>query len=142
MMLTQLFTDLATSLAYVGVGIVLMGIGFALVDLLTPGRLGDLIWRQRNGNAAIVLGSGLVGTSVIVVSAILASADEFAAGLLTTSGAGLLGLLLMALAFALVDAITPGKLSEIVCDREPHPAAWVTAVTHLAIAGIVAAAIS
>lgn len=141
-MLSELLTDLATSLAYAGVGLVLMVLGFWLVDLLTPGQLRALIWRERNGNAALVLISGLLGTASIVVTAILTSEDEFGAGLVTTFGAGLVGLILMGVSFVLIDMLTPGKLGEIVCDHTPHPAAWVTAASHLAIAGIVAAAIS
>jgi len=141
-MLADLASGLVTGLAYGGVGAVLMVIGFVVVDLLTPGKLGELIWVRRNRNAALVLASGLAGTALIVVTAILTSEDSFAKGIVSTIGYGLVGLLLMAVSFFVVDLLTPGRLGDILVQDEPHPAAWVTAVAHVAVAAIVAAAIS
>jgi uncharacterized membrane protein YjfL (UPF0719 family) len=130
------------SLAWAAVGIVLMTLGFGLVDVLTPGKLGELIWRQRNPNAALVLSSGLIGIALIVVVAIITSHDSLVAGLVSTSVYGLVGLVLMGLSFLLLDAITPGRLGEILTEPVLHPAAWVTATVHVAVSGIIAAAIS
>lgn len=130
------------TVAYAVVGIVLMGLGYGLVDLLTPGKLGELIWRDRNPNAALVLLSGLAGVGLIVVTAILASDDAIGRGLVSTVVYGLLGILLMGVSFLLLDALTPGKLGETVTEHALHPAAWVTAVVHLAVAGIIAASVT
>ncbi len=141
-MLRDLAFDVAAILAYAMLGTLLMLAGYLLVDLLTPGRLGDLIWRERNQNAALVVASGVLGTGLVVVVAILTSADDLVRGLLTTLSAGVVGIGLMGVAFVVVDALTPGDLGETIAEPEPHPAAWVTASAHLAIAGIVAAALS
>lgn len=130
------------SLAWAAVGITLMTLGYGLVDVLTPGKLGELIWRQRNPNAALVLCSGLLGIALIVVVAIITSHDGLAAGLLSTGIYGVIGLVLMGLSFVLVDAITPGRLGEILTEPVMHPAAWVTATVHVSVGGIIAAAIS
>lgn len=139
---TDLITDLLATLAYGAVGVALMAIGYLLVDLATPGRLRELIWVERNRNAAVLLVSNLAGVGIIVVAAILSSDDDFAAGIAGASGYGLLGLLLMAVAFLLLDLATPGSLGAILVDPQPHPAAWVSGVVHLATGGIIAAAIS
>lgn len=141
-MLVELGYGLAAGLAYGLLGTVLMMLGFVLVDALTPGSLGTLIWSERNRNAALVLASGLVGIGAIVTTAILTSEDGLAAGLASTAGYGLLGLLLMGVSFFVVDLLTPGPLGPILVDEHPHPAAWVTATSHVAVASIVAAAIS
>jgi uncharacterized membrane protein YjfL (UPF0719 family) len=141
-MLTDLSYGLATGLAYSAVGTLLMVVGFLAVDLLTPGSLRQLVWAERNRNAVIVLSSGLLGTATIVVTAILTSDDDFGRGIASTVGYGLLGLLLMAASFVVVDLLTPGRLGELLMQPEPHPAAWVTATAHLSMAAIVAAAIS
>jgi uncharacterized membrane protein YjfL (UPF0719 family) len=141
-MLTDLGYGLATGLAYAAVGTVLMVVGFVVVDLLTPGSLRQLVWADRNSNAVIVLSSGLIGTAAVVVTAILTSDDDFGRGIVSTVGYGLLGLLLMAVSFVVVDLLTPGRLGELLVQSEPHPAAWVTASAHLSVAAIVAAAIS
>ncbi|WP_229873719.1 DUF350 domain-containing protein [Streptomyces cirratus] len=63
-------------------------------------------------------------------------------GLGRTSAFGALGLVLMAVAFLVLDLVTPGKLGAIVVDPEPHPAVWVTASCNVAVAAIVAASIA
>ncbi|NJP30733.1 DUF350 domain-containing protein [Micromonospora thermarum] len=137
-----LVTDLLVTLAYGVVGVVLMGIGYVLVDVTTPGRLNELIWNERNRNAALLLASNLAGVGIIVVAAIVASEDDFVLGLVGAASYGILGLVIMAAAFLLLDVATPGKLGEILVDPEPHPAVWVSAVVHLATGAVIAAAIS
>jgi uncharacterized membrane protein YjfL (UPF0719 family) len=141
-MIVDLAVGVGGTVAYAVVGVVLMGLGYGLVDLLTPGKLGELIWRERNPNAALVLLSGLAGVGLIVVTAILTSDDAIVRGLLSTVVYGLLGIVLMGAAFLLLDAVTPGKLGETVTEHALHPAAWVTAVVHLAVAGIIAASVT
>jgi uncharacterized membrane protein YjfL (UPF0719 family) len=133
-MLTDLGYGLATGLAYAAVGTVLIVVGFVVVDLLTPGSLRRLVWAERNRNAVIVLSSGLLGTAAVVVTAILTSDDDFGRGIVSTVGYGLLGLLLMAVSFVVVDLLTPGRLGELLMQAEPHPAARVTASAHLSVA--------
>lgn len=137
----NLVTDLLVTLAYGVVGILLMGIGYVLVDVGTPGRLNELIWTGRNRNAALLLTSNLAAVGIIVVAAIVASADDFVAGIVGAAAYGMLGLIIMAGAFLLLDVVTPGRLGEILVDPEPHPAAWVSAVVHLATGAVIAAAI-
>ena len=137
----NLVTDLLVTLAYGAVGVVLMGIGYGLVDLATPGKLHELIWTERNRNAALLLASNLLGVGIIVVAAIVASDDDFALGLVGAAAYGIVGLVIMAAAFLLLDAVTPGRLGELLVDPEPHPAVWVSAVVHLATGAIIAAAI-
>ncbi|MBM7491864.1 MULTISPECIES: DUF350 domain-containing protein [Micromonospora] len=137
----NLVTDLLATLAFGAVGVVLMGVGYGLVDLTTPGKLHELIWTERNRNAALLLASNLLGVGTIVVAAIVASDDDLALGLVGAAAYGIVGLVIMAAAFLLLDAVTPGRLGELLVDPEPHPAVWVSAVVHLATGAIIAAAI-
>ncbi|MGH3452121.1 MAG: DUF350 domain-containing protein [Haloechinothrix sp.] len=138
----DLVSGLLATIAYGAIGTVLMALGFLLVDLATPGKLRELIWAQGNRNASILLGSGLLGVGIIVTTAILTSENDLLAGLLSTVVYGLIGLVLMSVAFILLDIATPGKLGAILSQPEPHPAAWVSAAVHLAISAIIAGAIS
>ncbi|WP_431916908.1 DUF350 domain-containing protein [Micromonospora wenchangensis] len=138
----NLVTDLLVTLAYGVVGVVLMAVGYVLVDVATPGKLHELIWNERNRNAALLLTSNLAGVGIIVVAAIAASEDDFLLGLVGAAAYGIVGLVIMALAFVLLDALTPGKLGTLLVDPQPHPAVWVSAVVHLATGAIIAAAIS
>ncbi|WP_406284271.1 DUF350 domain-containing protein [Embleya sp. NBC_00896] len=141
-----MFRDLAEGVgyafAYGGVGIVLMVLGFVLVDVLTPGNLGRQIWIERNRNAALVLSSALLGVGMIVTTAIATTYDEFGKGLASTALFGVSGLILMAIAFLVIDLVTPGRLGATVVEREPHPCVWVTASSQIAIAAIVSACIA
>jgi uncharacterized membrane protein YjfL (UPF0719 family) len=137
-----MLSGLLSALAYGGVGIALLALGYLLVDLVTPGNLRRQIWEQRNRNAALVLVSGLAAVAIIVTTAILTSEDGLALGLLSTALYGVLGILVMAVAFVLLDLATPGRLGALLVDEAPHPAVWVTAAVNLAVGAITAAAIS
>ncbi|NYH78998.1 uncharacterized membrane protein YjfL (UPF0719 family) [Actinopolyspora biskrensis] len=140
-MFQQLISGLSAAVAYGVVGAVLMALGYVLVDLATPGKLRDLIWVHRNANAAILLVSGLLGVGIILTTAIAASSDQLVLGLVGTLSYGVLGLILMGLSFLLIDALTPGKLGDELSTPTIHPGTWVSAVAHVVIATIIAAAI-
>jgi len=140
-MLVTLAIDLAVVAAYGTVGVALMAVGYVLVDVATPGSLRELIWARRNRNAALLLASGLAGVATIVTAAIAAADGEFWTGLLGALGYGIVGLGLMAVAFLLIDVVTPGRLGEILVEPEPPPAVWISSVVHLALGAIIAAAI-
>ncbi|MEV4612178.1 DUF350 domain-containing protein [Kitasatospora sp. NPDC049258] len=140
--MNDIFDGLGHAAVFGAVGIALLLLGVGLVDLLTPGKLGHQIWQERNRNAALVLSSALLGIGGIVFTAILYTYEEFGKGLASTALFGLLGLVLMAVAFWVVDLLTPGKLGAILVDPEPHPAVWVTAACNISVAAIVSASIA
>ncbi|MGH4012594.1 MAG: DUF350 domain-containing protein [Pseudonocardiaceae bacterium] len=140
-MLFSITVEAGTAAAYSVVGLALMALGFVLIDLLTPGKLREHIWLHRNRNAAVLVASNLLGVGIIVTSAIAASADAVLAGLVSTVVYGVLGLVLMGLSFLVVDLLTPGDLGALLVDETPHPVAWVTGASHLAVAAIVSAAL-
>ncbi|HEY1176912.1 MAG TPA: DUF350 domain-containing protein [Phytomonospora sp.] len=141
-MFRTLAEETVASLAYSGVGIVLMALGYLLVDAITPGKLHELIWMQRNRNASILVASNILGVGIIVVAAIVASEGKLAQGLLYSFAYGVVGLIVMAVAFVILDLLTPGKLGTILVDTEPHPAVWVSAAVHIAVGAVIAAALS
>lgn len=140
--LNDLAFDLLAGLAYGALGLVLLALGYGAIDLLTPGRLTDLIYRDRNWNAGAVVASGLVAISTIVVTAIVTSHDDLDKGLAYAGSFGVLGIVLLVVSFLVVDRLTPGELGEIVCHVERHPAVVITVTNHIAVGAIVAAAIS
>jgi uncharacterized membrane protein YjfL (UPF0719 family) len=140
--LNDLGSELLTGLAYGVVGLGLLLHGYLVIDLLTPGRLGDIVYVARSANAAVVVASGLLAIGAIVTTAILTSEDDFVRGLLGAAGYGLLGIVLLAVSFAVIDRLTPGDLGAMLTDQGWHPAALITAAAHLALGGVVAASIS
>jgi uncharacterized membrane protein YjfL (UPF0719 family) len=135
--------NIGYALAYSGVGIALLVLGFVALDLLTPGRLASHIWEERSVNAGIVLSSGFIGLGLVIFTAIWTNSTAgFGEALGWTVAFGLIGIVLQSVAFLLLDLFTPGKLGETVCLKEFHPAALVTAASQLAVAGIVVASIA
>jgi hypothetical protein len=131
------------ALVYAVVGIAVLGLGYAALDLLTPGRLGAHIWMERSLNAAVVLASGFLGLGGIVFAAIWANGSgSLGEALGWTVVFGLLGVVLQAVAFRLLDLVTPGDLAELVTEREFHPAALVAAAAQVAVSLVVIASIA
>lgn len=140
-MTTQFVDNLIAAGAYSAVGIAAMAVGFVVLDLLTPGNLRHQVWADRNRNAAVLVGSNLIGMTIIVVAAIVASEGNLVRGLLYTAAYSLLGLVAMVVTFGLLALVTPGKIGDALMATEPHPAVGVHAVLHIAAACIIAAAI-
>jgi uncharacterized membrane protein YjfL (UPF0719 family) len=140
---TQLLEDLVAGLLYGLVGLALLVAGYFVLDMLTPGHLGRQLAQDRNRNAGVVVSSGLLALGIIVTMAIVASEGNLGEGLVRSAGFGIVGIVLLGLAFAVIDLITPGKLGESVMGDEGHePMAWVTSAALVAVGGIVAAALS
>jgi uncharacterized membrane protein YjfL (UPF0719 family) len=68
-MVTTLPAVLST-LLYSAIGIIVFVAGFAILDLLTPGKLWDEIEKKQNVAVAIFAGAGAIGLAIIVAAAI------------------------------------------------------------------------
>ncbi|TDD95622.1 DUF350 domain-containing protein [Actinomadura rubrisoli] len=142
--MNDILHDGGATLAYGALGIALMALGYLVVEVTTPGRLGHQIWTEGNRGAALLLAVKLLGTGAIVTTAIVTSDNDLSEGLVDTAVYGLLGIALMVVAFYLLDMITPGRLGATLVDGAAavHPAGWVVAAADLAVAAIVAGAVS
>ena len=141
-MLQDLLEGAGRSIVFGLVGIGLMAVGYLLVDLLTPGKLRDLIFVERNPNAGVLLAANQLGIAAIVFTAIFTSYDSFGQGVASTVIFGIVGIAIMGLAFLVLDMMTPGKLGEVICSPERHPAAVVSAASHFGAALIICACIA
>ncbi|WP_380875242.1 DUF350 domain-containing protein [Sphingomonas sp. DBB INV C78] len=61
---------LLNTLLYAGVGIVVLIIGFVILDLLTPGKLWEEINDKQNRAVAIFAGAIALSLSIIIAAAI------------------------------------------------------------------------
>jgi uncharacterized membrane protein YjfL (UPF0719 family) len=135
--------DLASVLAYGALGIALLVVGFYVIDALTPGRLGQELVERRSANAAIVVGAGLLAIGAVVTSSIAASLeDDLLKGLGSALGYGVAGIVLQGVAFRVMDTITPGRLGDVIYDRQVAPIAVVHAAFSLAVGAMLAASIA
>ncbi|HEX2301788.1 MAG TPA: DUF350 domain-containing protein, partial [Pseudonocardiaceae bacterium] len=83
-MLNSIPVEAGAAAAFSAAGLALMALGFALIDLLTPGNLREQIWLHRNRNATVLVSFNLLAVGIIVTSAITASEDAVLAGLVST----------------------------------------------------------
>ena len=135
-------TGVIGTLAYAGVGLTLLALGYVVLDLITPGNLRHLVFAERNVNAAVVASGNMLALAAIVTTAIVESDDVIVTGLVQAAVYGLLGIVLQAVAFKIVDLVTPGHLGHIVTDARPDPASGVVAVFALAMGAVLSAAIT
>jgi uncharacterized membrane protein YjfL (UPF0719 family) len=137
-----MWENLLYAVVYLGVGIALLILAAVVVDLLTPGRLVTHV--VSSYSSALVLAAALVGQGLVIFTAIWTNAASgFGDALGWTVAFGLLGVVLTAVAFFVVDLLTPGKLGRILAEPGPvQPVALVAAAAHLAVAGIVVASIA
>ena len=137
-----MLASIGYAVAYTGVGLALLALGFFALDLLTPGHLGRHIYEHRSTNAAIVLAAGFLGQGAVTFAAIWTNATSgFGTALLYTVVFGVLGVVLQAVAFVLLDLITPGRLGAHLVEPTFHPASLVSAAAQLAVAAIIVASI-
>lgn len=142
-LLSDLASDASAILAYCVVGVLLMLLGSFLVNLLTPGNLRQLIWAERNHNIAILLSSNLLAVGLVAAMAIWTTeSDRLWDGVLAAFVYGLISLVVMGVSFVLLDLLTPGRLGELVTSGERHPAVYVSAALHGAVALIIVASLS
>ncbi|MCZ2810278.1 DUF350 domain-containing protein [Modestobacter sp. VKM Ac-2979] len=137
-----MLASIGYAVAYTGVGILLLVVGALALDLLTPGHLAKHIYEERSVNAGIALAAGLLGQGAIAFTTIWTNATSgFGRALLYTVVFGLLGVLLQALVFLLLDLLTPGRLGQHLTEVTFHPASLVSAGSTLAVSAIVVASI-
>src|SRR5437773_11334546 len=91
--------------SYSIVGLLLLLLGYFVVDVLTPGRLSSIIRSERNPNAAALAGSGVFAVALIVVAAIFVSGGDLVQGLVETVVFGFIGILAQAGASLLFDRV-------------------------------------
>ena len=137
-----MLASIGYAVAYTGVGIALLTLGFFALDVLTPGHLGRHIYEHRSVNAAITLSAGFLGQGAIVFASIWTNATSgFGQALSYTVVFGVLGVVLQAVAFLVLDLISPGRLGEHLVEKAFHPACLVSAAVQLAVAAIIVASI-
>ena len=133
-------------LAYAGVGLGILVVGFFVLDLLTPGKLGQLVI-DGNPNAAVLSAATLVSLGLVLWFAIYFTGAGWD-GLDDALVYGLVGVGAQLAAFMILDLLTPGKLGDVCMDVRPGetsrfvPATWVAAALQIAIALIVCASLT
>jgi uncharacterized membrane protein YjfL (UPF0719 family) len=127
-------------LAYSGVGLVVLVVGFYVLDLLTPGKLGQLVM-DGNPGAGLLAATGLASLGLIMYFAIHFTGAGWD-GLDDAAVFGLVGVLVQAVGFFVLDMVIPGKLGDHCFNPTLHPAAYVAAGIQVSVALVVCASLT
>ena len=127
-------------LAYSGVGLVVLVVGFYVLDLLTPGKLGQLVM-DGNPGAGLLAATGLASLGLIMYFAIHFTGAGWD-GLDDAAIFGLVGVVVQAVGFFVLDMVIPGKLGDHCFNPTLHPAAYVTAGIQVSVALVVCASLT
>jgi uncharacterized membrane protein YjfL (UPF0719 family) len=128
------------TLAYSAVGLVILVAGFIVVDLLTPGKLGQLI-ADRNPNASILAAATLVALGLVMYFAIYFTGAGWG-GLDDAIVFGIVGVATQAAGYVVMEMLMPGRFQNFEEDPNLHPQAFVAGASQIAIALIVCASLT
>ncbi|HEX6357900.1 DUF350 domain-containing protein [Actinophytocola sp.] len=128
---------------------------YYVLDLITPGHLGkqlrggsdtggDDAAAMPSQSAGVVSAAWMISNALVLFTAIWTNGQtDLGTALLWTVAFGALGIALNIVMFLVVEALTPGRLREIVCTPGPvRPLAMLAAAASLSVAGIVCASIA
>jgi uncharacterized membrane protein YjfL (UPF0719 family) len=127
-------------LAYTGVGLAILIAGFFVLDLLTPGKLGQLVM-DGNPGAGLLSAATIVSLGLIQYFAIYFTGAGWS-GLDDALVYGLVGVVAQAAGFFVLDLVIPGRLGDHCFSPTMHPAAYVTAGIQVSVALIVCASLT
>ena len=130
------------TISYFLVGTAVLIVGFIVVDVLTPGKLRQLVFIDRRPNAVILACANYIALAAVIISAITNSYSQLGQGLVGVAVFGLIGVVLQGIALLTMHIVIPGDFHEHIDEPELHPAAFATAVMLLAVGGVTAAALS
>lgn len=138
----QLAVGVPATIGYFLAGALVLAVGFSVLDLLTPGKLRDLVFIENRAGAALIAGAQQIALACIVVSVIRASDDSLMTGLGETLVYGALGIVFQAVALLVLEALIPGRFRDVVMDAKVRPRAALAATTFIVIGVINAVALS
>jgi uncharacterized membrane protein YjfL (UPF0719 family) len=128
------------TLAYSGIGLVILVVGFLVMDALTPGKLGHLVG-EGNPNAALLGGTTLFALGLVMWFAIFFTGAGWS-GLDDALVFGAVGVATQAVGFGVVEALIPGRLRDCVTAPTLHPQTAVLSGAQIAIALVVCASLT
>jgi uncharacterized membrane protein YjfL (UPF0719 family) len=128
------------TLAYAGVGLAILVVGFFVMDLLTPGKLGELVG-AGNPNAGVLGATTLLALGLVMWFAIFFTGAGWD-GLDDALVFGLVGVAAQAAGFGIIELVIPGRLRDCVTSATFHAQTAVLAGAQVAIALVICASLT
>ncbi|HEY3997030.1 MAG TPA: DUF350 domain-containing protein [Mycobacterium sp.] len=140
--LNPVLKGVVATILYFVVGMAVLIVGFYVVDVLTPGKLRQLVFVDRRPNAVVITCAMYIALATVIISAIVNSYSQLGQGLVGVAIYGLMGVILLGVALLTLHLVIPGDFHEHIDEPELHPASFAVALMLLAVGGVTAAAVS
>jgi uncharacterized membrane protein YjfL (UPF0719 family) len=140
--LNPIVRGVVATILYFLVGMAVLIVGYLMVDVLTPGKLRQMVFIDRRPNAVVVTCAMYIALATVIITAIVNSYSQLVQGLIGVAVYGLMGVILLGVALLTMHLVIPGNFHEHVDDPELHPASFAVALILLAVGGVTAAAVS
>jgi len=140
--LPELLDGIGVSLAYFGVGALVLAVGFVVLDVLTPGSLRQHIFIDHRPNAAALHAASSVALAIIVVTVMTNASDDLLWGIVDVVVYGLLGVVFQAVTLVILELVVPGRFRDLVSAPTFSTASLAVAATLIAVGAVNAAAIA
>jgi uncharacterized membrane protein YjfL (UPF0719 family) len=130
----------AQVLAYAGVGVIVLLVGFLATDLVTAGKLRTMV-REGRPNAVVVSAATLVSLGLVTFFAIYYTGEDWD-GLIDVAVFGAVGVVTQAAVLLIVDFAILGRVEELWTDTQLRLTVFVPAAAQVAAALIVSASLT
>jgi len=140
--LNPVLKGVVATILYFLVGMAVLVVGFYMVDVLTPGKLRQMVFVDRRPNAVVIACAMYIALTIVIITAIANSYSQLGQGLVGVAVYGLMGVILLGIALLTLHLVIPGNFHEHVDEPELHPASFAVALMLLAVGGVTAAAVS
>jgi uncharacterized membrane protein YjfL (UPF0719 family) len=140
--LNPVLKGVVATILYFLVGMAVLIVGFFMVDVLTPGKLRQMVFVDRRPNAVVLACAMYIALATVIISAITNSYSQLGQGLIGVAVYGFMGVILQGIALLTLHLVIPGNFHEHVDEPELHPASFAVALMLLAVGGVTAAAVS
>jgi len=134
------FEDIGAALGWMAASFALFAVGFAVLDLLTPGHLRTQV--RDNLNAAILVSAKMLAVAAIVFVAVWTAPDELGDGIVHAGSQALVSLVASVLAFLGLDRVIPGGVRNLVDEARFSPMVVVAGAAEIAVGLTAAVALS
>ena len=96
--LNPVLKGVVATVLYFLVGMAVLVIGFIMVDVLTPGKLRQMVFVDRRPNAVVLACAMYIALATVIITAIANSYSQLGQGLVGVAVYGLIGVVLQGIA--------------------------------------------
>ena len=125
--LNPVFKGVVATILYFLVGMAVLVVGFWMVDVLTPGKLRQMVFVDRRPNAVVIASAMYIALTIVIITAIANSYSQLGQGLVGVAVYGLMGVILLGIALLTLHLVIPGNFHEHVDEPQLHPASFAVA---------------